>query len=107
MMKRTFILILFIAGTAILTSFIPSHKIAGQTKPKAGLKTIIIDPGHGGSDNGARGLFSTEDEVSLEVSLKLGDAIQKEFPDVKLIFTRTTDIFPGHKNNVNEALRYR
>ena len=108
MMKRTFILILFIAGTAVLTSFIPSHKkTAEQAKPKIGLKTIIIDPGHGGSDNGARGLFSTEDEVSLEVSLKLGEAIQKEYPDIKLIFTRTTDMFPGYKNNVNDALHYR
>jgi N-acetylmuramoyl-L-alanine amidase len=108
MMKRTFIVILFITGAAILTSFIkPSHKTAEQPKPKAGLKTIIIDPGHGGADNGARGLFSTEDDVSLEVSLKLGDAIQKEFPDIKLIFTRTTDIFPGYKNNVNDALHYR
>lgn len=108
MMNRTFVLTLFITGTAILTSFIkPSYNATELPKPKAGLKTIIIDPGHGGSDNGARGLFSTEDQVSLEVSMKLGEAIQKEFPDIKLIFTRTTDIFPGYKNNVNEALRYR
>ncbi|TMI62690.1 MAG: N-acetylmuramoyl-L-alanine amidase [Bacteroidetes bacterium] len=108
MMKRTFILILFIAGTAVLTSFIPSHKkTTEQKKPKIGLKTIIIDPGHGGFDNGARGLFSTEDEVSLEVSLKLGEAIQKEYPDIKLIFTRTTDIMPGNKTNKDQGLRYR
>ena len=108
MMKRTFIFFVLITGSALLTSFVqPGQPIPVAQKPKAGLRTIIIDPGHGGSDNGARGLFSTEDQVSLEVSMKLGEAIQKEYPDIKLIFTRTTDIFPGHKNNVNEALRYR
>jgi N-acetylmuramoyl-L-alanine amidase len=107
MMKRTFIFVLIFTGLVVLTSFIVPAPRPPVQKPKAGLRTIIIDPGHGGSDNGARGLFSTEDAVSLEVSLKLGEAIQKEFPDIKLIFTRTTDIFPGYKNNVNDALRYR
>lgn len=107
-MKRTFIFLFLFTGSAVFTSFIkPVSTAAPSEKPKAGLKTIIIDPGHGGSDNGAKGLFSTEDQVSLEVSMKLGEAIQKEFPDIKLVFTRTTDIFPGYKNNVNEALRYR
>jgi len=106
MMKRTFIFFFLFTGTTLLTSFItpPSEVIQ---KPKAGLRTIIIDPGHGGFDNGAKGLFSTEDQVSLEVSLKLGDAIQKEFPDVKIVFTRTTDVMAGNKSNKEEGLRYR
>ncbi len=71
------------------------------------IKTIIIDPGHGGMDPGARGTFSTEANVSLAVSLKLGDAIQKEFPDIKIIYTRTTDIVPGNKNSIEGGLFYR
>jgi len=77
-----------------------------QTNKKV-LRTIIIDPGHGGIDPGAKGSYSTEAEVSLAVSLKLGDAIKEEFPDMKVIFTRTTDILPGNKSNKNDALRYR
>jgi N-acetylmuramoyl-L-alanine amidase len=58
-------------------------------------------------DPGARGTFSTEANVSLAVSLKLGDAIQKEFPDIKIIYTRTTDIVPGNKNSIEGGLFYR
>lgn len=105
-MKRTFIFFFLFIGTTLITSFIAPSKNDIQ-KPKAGLRTIIIDPGHGGFDNGAKGLFSTEDQVSLEVSLKLGEAIQKEFPDIKLVFTRTTDVMAGNKPNKEEGLHYR
>jgi N-acetylmuramoyl-L-alanine amidase len=112
MMKRTFILPFLIAGSFVLTSFIfksssGSINNTPEQKPKIGIKTIIIDPGHGGFDNGARGLFSTEDEVSLEVSLKLGKAIKEAYPDIKLVFTRATDIMAGHKTSKDEGLRYR
>jgi N-acetylmuramoyl-L-alanine amidase len=79
---------------------------SSQTQKKV-LRTIIIDPGHGGLDQGAKGAFSTEADVSLEVSLKLGKALEEEFPDTKIIYTRTTDILPGNKTNKTDALRYR
>ncbi|HRO68884.1 MAG TPA: N-acetylmuramoyl-L-alanine amidase, partial [Chitinophagaceae bacterium] len=69
--------------------------------------TLIIDPGHGGIDPGARGSYSTEAEVSLAVSLKFGKALQKEFPDLKIVYTRTTDVMPGNKRTKDEGLRYR
>src|SRR5215467_2109553 len=78
----------------------------GQTTKKV-LRTIIIDPGHGGLDQGAKGAYSTEADVSLTVSLKLGKAIEEAFPDTKVIYTRTTDILPGNKTNKTDALRYR
>ena len=77
-----------------------------QTAKKV-LRIIIIDPGHGGLDQGAKGAYSTEADVSLTVSLKLGKAIEEEFPDTKVIYTRTTDILPGNKTNKTDALRYR
>lgn len=84
--------------------FIPVIAQNGVRKP---LQTIIIDPGHGGLDPGARGTFSKESEVSLAVSLKLGKAIEKEFPEMKVIFTRTTDIVPGDKTSIEGGLFYR
>jgi N-acetylmuramoyl-L-alanine amidase len=75
--------------------------------PKATVRTLIIDPGHGGIDPGARGLFSNEADVALAVSLKFGKALQKEFPDLKIIYTRTTDVMPGNKRTRDEGLRYR
>lgn len=67
----------------------------------------MIDPGHGGIDPGADGSFSTEAQVSLAVSMKLGKAIEQEFPDTKIVYTRTTDVLPGNKANKTDALRYR
>jgi N-acetylmuramoyl-L-alanine amidase len=86
-------------------SFLFSHSFS-QTQKKA-LRTIILDAGHGGVDPGAKGSFSTEADVSLAVTLKLGKAIEEEFPDTKIIYTRTTDMLPGNKSNKDIANRYR
>lgn len=93
---------------ALLFSFVTFIFLPGfsQTAKKV-LRTIIIDPGHGGLDPGAKGAYSTEADVSLTVSLKLGKAIEEELSDTKVIYTRTTDILPGNKTNKTDALRYR
>lgn len=65
-------------------------------EPKASLdkiRTIVLDAGHGGKDPGARGRKSTEKVIALEVALKLGKKIEKELPGVKVLYTRSTDVF--------------
>lgn len=58
------------------------------------LHTIVIDPGHGGRDPGAIGPRGTrEKDVVLRISLKLGDLIRKNMPDVNVVFTRQDDRF--------------
>ena len=60
------------------------------------IKTIVIDPGHGGKDSGTLGTkrFKIyEKHVALSVSLKLGNYIAEAFPDVKIIYTRDKDVF--------------
>lgn len=62
------------------------------------IKTIIIDPGHGGQDHGANGeyegtLGSLEKNITLAISMKLVDDLRKAMPDVNIIPTRTTDIY--------------
>jgi N-acetylmuramoyl-L-alanine amidase len=74
---------------------------------RKGVQTIIIDPGHGGRDQGAKGLVTTEAKICLDIGLKLGKAIEERFPGVKVLYTRTTDILPGNKPDKNQALRYR
>jgi N-acetylmuramoyl-L-alanine amidase len=91
----------FIAGTFLFLG------IGAWAQQKPVLGTIIIDPGHGGIDPGASGQFSTEAQVALKISLKLGKALATELPDSKLIFTRTTDELPGGLNSIHDALRYR
>ncbi|WP_285056252.1 N-acetylmuramoyl-L-alanine amidase family protein [Pedobacter ginsengisoli] len=56
------------------------------------VKTIVIDAGHGGKKPGARGSFSLEKNVALEVALKLGKKIEEEMPEVKVLYTRKTDV---------------
>jgi N-acetylmuramoyl-L-alanine amidase len=88
-----------------ITFFFFSYSFC-QTQKKV-LRTIILDAGHGGLDPGAKGDYSTEANVSLAVTLKLGKAVQKEFPDTKIIYTRTTDMLPANKPNKDIANRYR
>ena len=60
------------------------------------IKTIVIDPGHGGKDSGTLGTkrFKIyEKHVALAVSLKLGNYIAEAFPEVKIIYTRDADVF--------------
>jgi N-acetylmuramoyl-L-alanine amidase len=84
-----------------------SNRSAAQTITKKPLQTLIIDPGHGGLDPGAMGTKESEANVSLQVSMKLGDTIAKAFPDLKIIYTRTTDVLPGPVQNKDAALKYR
>lgn len=57
------------------------------------IKVVVIDPGHGGHDTGCLGASSREKDVALAVSLKLGKYIEDNFPDVKVVYTRKTDVF--------------
>lgn len=96
--KLIFIFSLTVLSLCFFSFVLPSNNA---------VKTIIIDPGHGGPDQGATGLFSTEAQITLAVSKRLGELLAKELPGVHVLFTRTTDIFPGNTSNKTEALRWR
>jgi N-acetylmuramoyl-L-alanine amidase len=102
MIKKTATLLTLFGIAFGLQSF---NKMPTLHKPL--LRTIIIDPGHGGFDPGAHGLFSKEKDVALNISLKLGKALQDAFPNLKIVYTRTTDIMPGNKTTLQEGIRYR
>lgn len=53
--------------------------------------TIVIDPGHGGTSLGATGKHTREKDIVLDVALKIGKLINKQLPDVRVIYTRKTD----------------
>lgn len=59
----------------------------------AGLKTVVIDAGHGGKDPGCHGASSNEKTVTLAIALKLGEFIKETFPQIKVVYTRDTDVF--------------
>jgi N-acetylmuramoyl-L-alanine amidase len=106
MNKKNFYSIVSSLLTACIV-FSAGQVCAQGIQQKQALHTIIVDPGHGGVDPGAHGQFSTEAAVALSVSLKLGQALAKEMPECKVIFTRTTDELAGGGTSINESLRYR
>ena len=55
--------------------------------------TLVIDPGHGGSDAGAIGAISKEKNLTLKFALAFGQLVERNCPDVKVIYTRKTDRF--------------
>jgi len=59
-----------------------------------GIRTVVIDAGHGGRDSGAVGKNAKEKDIALAVALKLGHYIEENMPDVKVVYTRTKDVFP-------------
>lgn len=57
------------------------------------IKTIVIDAGHGGKDPGCHGAMSNEKDVCLSMALMLGQSIKSKFPGIKVVYTRSTDVF--------------
>lgn len=91
-----------------LLGALTSFQTGGPRPPqRQALRTIIIDPGHGGFDTGTKGLLTTEKEVTLAISLKLGQMIAETWPDTKIVFTRTTDVMPGGGSTIASGLNYR
>ncbi|MBU8893541.1 MAG: N-acetylmuramoyl-L-alanine amidase [Bacteroidales bacterium] len=65
----------------------------GQINEQYSIKTVVIDAGHGGRDQGTSGKKAKEKDIALAIALKLGTYIEEYLPEVKVIYTRTTDVF--------------
>jgi len=68
-------------------------KVKSQAKPPYRIKTVVIDPGHGGFDPGTHGVNTKEKDLVLSVGLKLRDLFVEKYPQIKVIMTRDKDIF--------------
>lgn len=88
-----------------LTSLLFLSFTNNSTSAPYRIKTIVIDAGHGGKASGAVGRNSVEKKITLEVALLLGKALQKAYPDVKVVQTRTSDVFVPNENRTNLANR--
>ncbi|KAA9040688.1 N-acetylmuramoyl-L-alanine amidase [Ginsengibacter hankyongi] len=100
-LKKPFNFFLLLSSLLLLCSVTQA-----QTIKK--IKTIIVDAGHGGSDDGARSeyegsLNSKEKNVTLAIALKLVDELKKELPDVNIVPTRTTDIYQNPREKARIA----
>ncbi len=80
-----FVSLLLLAGAAVCN---PCHAQKKKEKPF----TLVIDPGHGGVDPGALGRRAKEKDINMNVSKAFAEMVKEEFPEVKIIFTRKTDV---------------
>ena len=64
-----------------------------SAKVASKVNTVVIDAGHGGKDPGTRGGHIKEKNVALNVALALGRQIKEDNPDIKVLYTRSTDEF--------------
>ncbi len=67
--------------------------------------TLVIDAGHGGRDDGACGAISKEKDLTLKYALAFGKLVERECPDVRVIYTRKTDVFVELKERAAIANR--
>lgn len=67
--------------------------------------TLVIDPGHGGHDAGALGAISKEKNINLAVALRFGRYVEQNLPEVRVIYTRKTDVFIPLNERANIANR--
>jgi len=74
----------------------PSHIAQGPL-----FTTVVVDPGHGGHDTGARGVFGNEETYTLDTSLRLAKQLQAR--GFKVVMTRTRDMFPSLPQRVEVA----
>lgn len=86
-MLRKYVFVLTVLLTTVLSAFGADQRFV-----------LVIDAGHGGHDCGAKGAISYEKNLTLRYALAFGKAVQQNCPDVKVIFTRTSDVFlPLHE----------
>jgi len=89
----TFIICLVVFNSIDNQAFAQEYKI----------KTIVIDAGHGGKDGATHGIYSKEKDVALKTALNLGKALQDSIKDIKVIYTRETDVFIPLYERINIA----
>jgi N-acetylmuramoyl-L-alanine amidase len=82
----------------IISTIMPLIVNGQSTRSGARINTIIVDAGHGGTDQGAKGKYSTEAQITLQLALKLETILRQELQETHIVMTRTTDIY----HNVRE-----
>jgi N-acetylmuramoyl-L-alanine amidase len=79
--------------TPVPLPFPSPPSVQPSAPPAKNYTTIVIDPGHGGKDTGARGQRQTEEkDITLKVGLKLRDLLSTQ-PGVRVLMTRDQDVF--------------
>ena len=85
----------FLVSTILALSFVQLASGLSMEDPPKGIRTVVLDAGHGGRDPGAVGKNGMEKHIALAIALKTGQYIEENIPDVKVIYTREKDVYVG------------
>lgn len=85
--------IYYILTIFLSVSVLSTANMYGQTRQMVELKTVVIDPGHGGKDPGTIKGKVQEKNITLSVAKLLGGMIKEKYPNVKVLYTRSSDKF--------------
>lgn len=92
-MKKTKLIFLFITLFSIVFSESSSKNAIQLKKDETHVSVVVIDPGHGGKDWGASMGNAREKDIVLNIALKLGKTIKTNYPEIKIVYTRSKDVF--------------
>ena len=93
-MKSKFTIFSIISAVFMLSGLLMTQHLDAQDKRFA-LKTVVIDPGHGGKDPGgvSRDKSTYEKNLVLDIAKRLGGKIKAKYPNVKVVYTRSSDVY--------------
>ncbi len=80
-------------STCIAALLLSTGTISVAQNVAPGVRTVVIDPGHGGKDPGCVYSGVMEKDINLTVALLLGDMIKKDLPEVRVVYTRDRDVY--------------
>ena len=86
---------LYIIYTLFLISFFCPESRSEDKEGKLGLRTVVIDPGHGGKDPGgiSKDKKTYEKNIVLDIARRFGRKISEKYPEVKVVYTRNSDVY--------------
>ena len=85
--------LVFFAGPSVAIAPGVAARVSEVPPQKYRIRTVVLDAGHGGKDRGCAGATAREAQVALKTVLELGRLIEQNMPDVKVVYTRKTDVF--------------
>ena len=95
-----------VAKQRVIAGCIALVTLCAAFAPAPPTLTVVLDAGHGGKDPGNLGTgrySTTEKDITLDVTLRIGEYIEENLPEVKVIYTRKDDSFPGLRDRVRIA----
>lgn len=77
----------------VVRALVGLYFLLTATTLPAQLRCVVLDAGHGGHDPGAVGKLFKEKDIALNIAKKVGLLLETNFPEMKVIYTRKTDLF--------------